>query len=117
MPTLQTAAMDEILRIAPLRFPDNKPAIGYFRAIIGGGVFFLASSVLALHPAPTAIAGDPCSCGLARRPQHRCLGGKALPGRYSRYFHFAARRRNRSVALKPKLATSLMGRTNYFGCP
>jgi hypothetical protein len=28
---------------------DNKPAIGYFGAIIGGGLFLLASSVLLLH--------------------------------------------------------------------
>jgi hypothetical protein len=28
---------------------DNKAAIGYFGAIIGGGLFFLASSALALH--------------------------------------------------------------------
>jgi hypothetical protein len=28
---------------------DNKPAIGYFGAIIGGGILFVASSALALH--------------------------------------------------------------------
>jgi hypothetical protein len=29
--------------------PDNKPAIGYFGAIIGAGLFFVASLTLALH--------------------------------------------------------------------
>jgi hypothetical protein len=40
---------------------DNKPGIGYFGAIIGGGLFLMSSSVLLLHADATAISGTPTS--------------------------------------------------------
>jgi len=96
---------------------DNKPAIGYFGAIIGGALFFVASCALALHVIRYGQRGTTefPSCGL--KASSRPLGRAGSSRRLSSFSSWPCRQLESLSALRRPRRGISASRTRRISTP